>query len=146
MAGQFAFCSFNKAGKLILYEGTIFKEPPNSSRKKQNFNGIRIPYYMGPVARKSVLGGLRTTKVQTSLRSAQSDQRLCYSLTGKNYIHACYEETGLSLAFSETPKTGFVASRPLCKEDQYLVNSLCTLMYGRHLVVMPGVMQQIIVL
>ena len=30
------------------------------------------------------------------------------------YLVAVAEETGLSLALSETPKTGFVASRPRC--------------------------------
>ena len=56
----------------------------------------------------------------------QTDQCICYSLTGKCHISTCFkqnfnflasnsvaEETGLSLALSETLKTGFVASRSI---------------------------------
>ena len=39
--------------------------------------------YMSLDARKPVFGGLRTT-------SAQSDQRLCYSLFGKYVMLTCY--------------------------------------------------------
>ena len=39
------------------------------------------PYNMDHVAKKPVFGGLRTTKA-----SAQSGQRLCYSLIGKYHI------------------------------------------------------------
>ena len=46
--------------------------------------------YMGLDMRKPVFGGLRTTKVQTST-SAQTDQRLCYSLIGKPHIYTCYK-------------------------------------------------------
>ena len=63
------------------------------------------------------LRDLRTTKSQTSLR-IRTD---CYSLFEKHHIKTCYkrnfiflacfcsEEAGLSLALSETQKTGFVA-------------------------------------
>ena len=34
---------------------------------------------MGLNMRKAIFGGLRTTKAQTSLHFAQTDQRLCYS-------------------------------------------------------------------
>ena len=56
----------------------------------------------------------------------QSDQRLCYSLLESiisklatseisNFLLVSVaEETGWSLAFSETPKTGFLAMRPIC--------------------------------
>ena len=58
--------------------------------------------------------------------SAQTDQRLCYSLFGKYhisklatskmsvfYLFSVAEGTGLSPALLETPKTGFLATRPI---------------------------------
>ena len=45
-------------------------------------------YDLGLIARKSVFGGLRTTKVHTN---AQTDQRLCYSLIGKYHIYTCFK-------------------------------------------------------
>ena len=60
-------------------------------------------------------------KRRPAFASAQSDQRHCYSLyIGQHHIKTCSihnsmfqlvsiaEETGLSLALSDTPKTGFV--------------------------------------
>ena len=60
---------------------------------------------------------------RTACAYAQSDQRLCFSLFDKYHIQACHkrnfnflaEQTGLSLALSDTPKTGFVATRPKYK-------------------------------
>ena len=43
-------------------------------------------FQLGLYAGKPVFGGLRTTKAQTSLRIRASNQRLCYSLIGKNHI------------------------------------------------------------
>ena len=70
----------------------------------------------------SVFGGLRTTKAQTSFAYVQSDQHLWYSLIGKYHIQTCCEqnfsvaeETGLKLPLSDTPKTGFLAMRPILK-------------------------------
>ena len=68
---------------------------------------------------QNILNGPRRQKTQ-------SGQRLCYSLIGKYHtcIKTCYkrilkfslvsvaEETGLHFTSSETPKTGFLASRP----------------------------------
>ena len=57
--------------------------------------------------------------------SAQSDQRLCYSLLESIiskfatsaisifYLVSVAEETGLKLALSETPNRGFLATRPI---------------------------------
>ena len=57
--------------------------------------------------------------------SAQPDQRLCLSLIesiiyrlatsaiSNFYLVSVAEETGLKLALSENPKTGFLASRPI---------------------------------
>ena len=82
-------------------------------------------------ATKPVFEGLRTTQAQTTLGIAQSDQRLCYSLIGKFHIKTCYkqisiislvsvaEETGLSLSSSETPKTGFITSRPTYEHQHF---------------------------
>ena len=58
---------------------------------------------------------------QQSPRPAQSGQRLCYLLIGKNSISIFYlvslaEETGLSL----TPKTGFLAHFALAHIKLYL--------------------------
>ena len=39
--------------------------------------------YLGRDARKSVFGGLQTTKRRPACASAQSDQRLCYSFFEK---------------------------------------------------------------
>ena len=56
---------------------------------------------------------------------AQSDQRLCYFLFESIrpklasseisifYLVSVVEQAGLKLTLSETPKTGFVASRPI---------------------------------
>ena len=53
--------------------------------------------------------------------SAQTDQRLCYSLFGKNHatnemsiflLVSVAEETGLNIALSETWKTGFLRQGP----------------------------------
>ena len=43
-------------------------------------------FNLGLDATKPVFGDLRTTQAQTSLASAQSDQHLCYSPTGKYHI------------------------------------------------------------
>ena len=79
---------------------------------------------IGLVTRKPVLGGLLTTKAQTSLciRSLISAfvirvlESTIYNLaTSENLILqlvSVAEETGLKLALSETLKTGFLATRP----------------------------------
>ena len=46
--------------------------------------------YMGLDVRKPVFGALQTTKAQTSLCNAQSDQRLCYLVNGKCHIFTFY--------------------------------------------------------
>ena len=66
--------------------------------------------------------------------SAQSDQRLCYSLLGKYLLHllgvkfqfSVAEETGLSLGLSETLKTGFVATRPTYEYSTVFQKKLIT--------------------
>ena len=77
---------------------------------------------MGLDARNPVFGGLRTTKGQTSLIST-----FVFSLIEKYHIKTCYElfssfwlvsvaeQAGLNLTLSETPKTGFLTSRPICR-------------------------------
>ena len=62
---------------------------------------------------------------QQSPRPAQSGQRLCYLLIGKNSISIFYlvslaEETGLSLVLSETLTTGFLAHYVLAHIKLYL--------------------------
>ena len=73
---------------------------------------------MGLVSRKPVFGGLQTTKGQ------MSDQPLCYSLFESTisklatseisifYLVPVAEQAGLNLTLAETPKTGFLTSRP----------------------------------
>ena len=76
---------------------------------------------MGLDARKPVFGVFEQQRHRSDCASAQADHRLCYSLYLTCFKQNSYflaEETGLSLALSETPKTGFVASRPMyCKEN-----------------------------
>ena len=79
--------------------------------------------YLGLDTRKPVFGILRTTKAQTSLPSLISafvirflERTICKPAIGE--ISICLlvsvaEETGLKLALLETPKTGFLATRPI---------------------------------
>ena len=84
---------------------------------------------MGRGARKAVFEVCEQQTRRPACASAQTDQRLCYAhfwnVPYLNLLQVKFpfsrlvseaEETCLSLAWSETPKTGFVASRPLlCK-------------------------------
>ena len=79
---------------------------------------------MGLAARKRVFGGLRTTQAQTSLRSLISAFVICllesilYKLATSEIsifqVVSVAEQAGLGMTISETPKTGFLASRPIC--------------------------------
>ena len=68
------------------------------------------------------LGVCKQQRRRPACASVQTDQHLCYWLTGMYHIKQFQysmlvyvaEETGLSVALSETPKTGFVASQPIC--------------------------------
>ena len=72
---------------------------------------------MGLVARKPVFGGLRTTQAQTSLR-IRTFRKVPYvdllqmKFQFSSTVVSVAEKTVLKLALSETPKTGFLASRP----------------------------------
>ena len=64
---------------------------------------------MGHDARNPVFVGLRTTQAQTSLRI-----RAAYvNLLRVKFQFSVAEKTGLKLALSNTPKTGFLATRPI---------------------------------
>ena len=70
---------------------------------------------IGPRWEKTCLRGLRTLKAQTSLRGCAGWSVPLLSLTGKYYIKTCYKRNFNFLAkliYSETPKTGFLATRP----------------------------------
>ena len=76
--------------------------------------------YMGLEVRNPVFGSLLTTQAQTSLISIFVirfwERTLCKLATSEISIFllvSVAEDTGLKLALSETPKTGFVASRPI---------------------------------
>ena len=79
---------------------------------------------MGLDARKPVFVVLRTTQVQTSLRGLISPfvihvlESTIFKLATREIsvfqLVSVAEETGFSLALSETPKSGFVAARPKC--------------------------------
>ena len=70
-------------------------------------------------------GGCEQHRRRPACASAQTDQRLCYSLIASTiwklatgeisifYLVSVAEETGLKPALSETPKTGFLATRPI---------------------------------
>ena len=88
--------------------------------------------YLGRNARKPVFRGGEQHRRRPACAYTQSDLRLCYSLFGKYhicklasyeistfYLVSVAEETGLSLAMSETPKTGFVATRPIWSGVNY---------------------------
>ena len=51
--------------------------------------------------------------------------RLATSEISLFYLGSVAEETGLSLALSETPKTGFLASRPICVRAVKAMATLC---------------------
>ena len=71
--------------------------------------------------RKPVFSGLRKTKVQTSLRSLVRTfvihllesiiSKLATSETSISYLVSVAEQADLSLTWSDTPKTGYLATR-----------------------------------
>ena len=88
-------------------------------------------HIMGLNARKHVFGVCEQQRRRPACTSAQSDQRLCYSLIGILYLDllqakfqfsscSLAEETGLSLALSETPKAGFDTLRLIYELGGYL--------------------------
>ena len=80
---------------------------------------------MGHDVRKSVFGGLRTTQAQTSLRIRSLIsafvirflKKIISKLASKEisifFLASVAEQAGLKLTLSETPKTGFLTSRPI---------------------------------
>ena len=88
--------------------------------KKSNkvlINRLGHDTYYGPL-REKTFGGLRTTKVQTSLhiRVVLSTPLLFYywKVTYLDLLQVSVaEQAGLNLTLSETLKTGFVVSRPI---------------------------------
>ena len=105
----------------------------------------------GPRREKTCLRGVcKQHRHRPASAYAQSDQRLSYSLFGKNHIEAFFERNynnlaslcswgdWLSLAFTQTPKTVFLAMRPKCtlpvnvwpvrcSSVSFLLKSLCRL-------------------
>ena len=83
---------------------------------------------MGLDMRKPVFVGLRTTQAQTSLRCLISPfaisflekiiSELATSEMSIFYLVPVAEETGLSLLFSEPPKTGFLAMSPISSTNK----------------------------
>ena len=84
---------------------------------------------MGLAVRKSVFGGFanNTGADQPAhpgslisafvIRILESSICICKLATGENlffWLVSVAEETGLSLYWLETPKTGFLAARPIC--------------------------------
>ena len=77
---------------------------------------------MGFNARKPVFDVCKQQRHRPACKSVWSDQCFCYALIGEYHILTCYkqifklvsvaQETGLSLALSETQKTGFVVLIP----------------------------------
>ena len=57
-----------------------------------------VKMHMGLVERKPDFGGCEQQKRKPACASAQSDQRLCYSLIIKYHIKACYEQNFKFLA------------------------------------------------
>ena len=81
---------------------------------------VNVRLYLDIVARKPVCGGLRTTKAQTSLRIRFLESIICKLATGEIsifYLVSVAKETGLNIALPETPKTGFLATRPIYHVD-----------------------------
>ena len=118
--------------------------------------GLRVIHvesrlYLGLGARKPVLGGLRTTKAQTSLRIRAVWSAPLLSAFWKvpylSLLHAKFHFSSfflaslcswwdeLSLALSETPKTGFIASRPIHLTRFVCVDAICP---SQHFSVMSG--------
>ena len=82
-------------------------------------------HYIALVERNPDIDVCQPTKHRPACASEQSDQRLCYSVSGMYYNSTCYnqisifylfsvaEQTGLSLTSLETRKTGYLATRPM---------------------------------
>ena len=80
---------------------------------------------MGLVATKPDYVACEQQKCRPACASAQTDQRLCCSLSGKYNGKACYmqninipaslvaQQVGFSLTLSQTPNTCFLATRHL---------------------------------
>ena len=91
--------------------------------------------HTGLDARKPVFGGLRTTKAQTRLRIRAVESALllerfiCRRATREIsifYLVFVAEQAGLSLVLSETPKTGFVATRPITRPKKWFLSTSIT--------------------
>ena len=83
--------------------------------------------------RKFVFRDSRTTQAQTSLHSLirayvilfseSIISKLAKSQISIFYLFSVAEETGVSLALSETPKAGFVESKPRSSNKEYRVHT-----------------------
>ena len=90
---------------------------------------------MGLVAKNPVFRGLRTAKAQTSLRISafvipfleSTISKLATKTSSIFKLVSVAEETGLSLAIMETPKTGFLTSRSICKNTIFVSNCFLSL-------------------
>ena len=66
--------------------------------------------YMGLIVRKPVFEVCEQQRRRPACAFPRSDQGLCFSLFGKPHIQTCFK---WNFHFHETPKTGFLATRPI---------------------------------
>ena len=93
--------------------------------------------YLSHVMRKPVLAICGQQRRRSACASAQSDQRLCYSLLRRIippvstvklsslYLVSTAVQSGLSFTWSETPKTGFFVKRLI-----YAYGSSCIIFHA----------------
>ena len=77
---------------------------------------------MGLDERKPVLGGCEQQRHRPASASAQTDQRLCYSLIEKNNIQICYKRnlTFLSMLVSVAEETGLSNTKDrFCRDEAH---------------------------
>ena len=90
-------------------------------------NIVRFSLDMGLVVRKSVFKVCEQQRRRPACASAQNVSAFVFRILVSiisNFATSEIEETGLSLALSEAPKTGFVTTRPISKMINQTIQTL----------------------
>ena len=80
----------------------------NLSSEVMNNTGVDHPAHP-----RSLISAFVIHLLERSIFKLASSKILIFQLVSEA------QKTGLSLGFSETPKTGFVAMRPLCEQQRF---------------------------
>ena len=125
----------------VLYPSTFVhilrKRKSNRPRREKtclrgvaNYTGADQPAYPRSLVRAFVIRFLESTICKLA-----SGEILTFQLV------SVVEETGLKLAMSETPKTGFVASRPKCNFIGSSEHSLLDSTISTAILVLPNILK-----